>query len=71
MTLVRPCAPEPPGMIALIGERYQALLDKFNRELLLKPAEIRELLSAVARLRVSLALTESELKKARAKNGTI
>jgi len=55
----------------MTGERFQALLDKFHRELLLKPAEIRELFSAVARLRVALALAESELKKGREKNGTI
>ena len=58
-------------IVLMTGERYQALLDKFHRELLLKPAEIRELFSAVARLRVALALTESELKGARDKNGTI
>ena len=58
-------------IVSMTGERYQALLDKFHRELLLKPAEIRELFSAVARLRVALALTESELKRARDKNGTI
>lgn len=58
-------------IVLMTGERYQALLDKFHRELLLKPAEIRELFSAVARLRVALALTESELKRTRDKNGTI
>ena len=58
-------------IVLMTGERYQALLDKFHRELLLKPTEIRELFSAVARLRVALALTESELKRARDKNGTI
>ena len=58
-------------IVLMTGERYQALWDKFHRELLLKPAEIRELFSAVARLRVALALTESELKRARNKNGTL